>query len=68
LSWGFWLETREHWSVEEIVCELEDPAARDALSRLAAVGLIHRHDNFVFPRKPHDAPSNWRSWTERNAY
>lgn len=48
---GLLLETREHWSVQEIVRELEDPAARDALSRLTAVGLIHRHDEFVFPTR-----------------
>jgi predicted transcriptional regulator len=48
---GLLLDTREHWSVDEIVRELEDPAARDALSRLAAVGLIHRHDEFAFPTR-----------------
>jgi predicted transcriptional regulator len=48
---GLLLDTREHWSVDEIVRELEDPTARDALARLAAVGLIHRHDDFVFPTR-----------------
>jgi hypothetical protein len=32
-------------------CEPEGPAARDGLPRLAAVDLIHRHDEFVFPTR-----------------
>jgi predicted transcriptional regulator len=45
------LDTREPWSVEEIVREVEDQAARDAVCRLAAAGLIHRHDDFLFPTR-----------------
>jgi hypothetical protein len=64
---GLLLDMREHWSVEEVVRELEDPPARDVLSSLAAVGLIYRHDEFVFPRAPHDAQPNWRSPAEEAA-
>jgi hypothetical protein len=32
------LDTREPWSVDEIVREVDDQAARDAVCRLAAVG------------------------------
>lgn len=37
--------------MDEIVRELEDSAARDALPRLAAVGFIHRHGEFAFPTR-----------------
>jgi hypothetical protein len=40
------------WSVEEVGRELGDlPDAEDALSRLSRVGLVHRHDRFVFPSR-----------------
>ncbi len=45
------LDTREPWSMDEIVREVEDQAARDAVCRLAAVGLVHRHDDFAFPTR-----------------
>ncbi len=45
------LDAREPWSVDELVRELQDPAARDAVSRLIQAGLVHRHDEFVFPTR-----------------
>jgi hypothetical protein len=40
------------WSIEEVGRELGDlPDAEDALSRLSRVGLVHRHDRFVFPSR-----------------
>jgi hypothetical protein len=45
------LDARELWSVEEMVRELQDPAARDTVARLIRAGLVHRHDEFVFPTR-----------------
>ncbi len=40
------------WSIEEIGCELANPAeARDAVCRLAENGLVHRLGDFVFPTR-----------------
>lgn len=42
-------ETVAIWAVEEVVREIRDRvAALDGLNRLAAAGLIHRVDGFVF--------------------
>jgi predicted transcriptional regulator len=43
------LEAREPWSLEELVRELQDSAARDTVTSLIRAGLVHRHDEFVFP-------------------
>jgi predicted transcriptional regulator len=45
------LDGREPWSMDELVRELQDLAARDAVSRLTQAGLVHRHDEFVFPTR-----------------
>ncbi len=40
------------WSVDEISCALGNAiAAHDGVSRLAAAGLVHRLDRFVFPTR-----------------
>jgi hypothetical protein len=45
------LDAREPWSMDELVRELQDLAARDAVGRLTQAGLVHRHDEFVFPTR-----------------
>ncbi|HEY1688506.1 MAG TPA: hypothetical protein VGF95_06520 [Solirubrobacteraceae bacterium] len=40
------------WTVEELGRELDDPIrAVDAVARLAAAGLVHRVDAFVYPTR-----------------
>jgi hypothetical protein len=42
-------QRRGLWSVEEIASEMKDRVdAEDGLARLAAAGLVHRLDGFVF--------------------
>lgn len=47
------LGDRLPWTVEEIVREVsaERLDAIDAVSRLVAAGLLHRHGEFVFPTR-----------------
>jgi hypothetical protein len=41
------------WTVDEIVREIsgEDLEGIDAVNRLVAAGLLHRHSEFVFPTR-----------------
>jgi predicted transcriptional regulator len=45
------LDAREPWSMDELVREMQDPAAQDAVARLTGAGLVHRHDEFAFPTR-----------------
>lgn len=39
------------WTVEELARELNDSDAADGVARLAAAGLVHGLDRFVFPTR-----------------
>jgi predicted transcriptional regulator len=45
------LDAREPWCMDELVGELQDLSARDAVGRLTQTGLVHRHGEFVFPTR-----------------
>jgi hypothetical protein len=39
------------WTVEELVREVQDTEAADAVARLTEAGLMHRFGEFVFPTR-----------------
>lgn len=39
------------WTVDELVREVQDSEAADAVARLAEAGLVHRFGEFVFPTR-----------------
>jgi hypothetical protein len=39
------------WTVEELVREVQDSDAADAVARLTEAGLVHRFGEFVFPTR-----------------
>jgi hypothetical protein len=41
------------WTIDEVVREVSSDSleAIDAIGRLVAAGLLHRHDEFVFPTR-----------------
>jgi hypothetical protein len=39
------------WTVEELVREVQDSEAADAVARLTEAGLVHRFGEFVFPTR-----------------
>jgi len=39
------------WTVDELVREVQDTEAADAVARLTEAGLVHRIGEFVFPTR-----------------
>lgn len=39
------------WTVDELVREVQDKDAADAVGRLTEAGLVHRFGEFVFPTR-----------------